>query len=149
MLFGLGKKKERTKPLPASGCLADIQVWNVPQPTTSKLIVGDTPTTVYTYDAAPLYDADPDGFELSIAYVDGIITSFYTGTKLDTKETGAVIAMYHDIPIGSIKIDRTKVEEAARQGIALKVFAYSDGWLQFGSQQIRATKAKVPSDWKA
>ena len=145
-MFGFGKKK--AAPLPSSGCLSNIRVWKVPPVKRVDLIAGDKPAKVYIYDAAPLSDIEPEGFNLTIAYCDGIITSQYTGSQFDTEQEGFVVAMYNDLPVGTVDINRDLVVQSANNGIALQVFAYSDGWVNFGSQQIRDIKAKVPKEWK-
>lgn len=147
-MLGFGKKK-KTAPLPSSGCMSQIRSWDVPQPTRAVELAGDAVAKVYVYDAAPLADADPDGFFLDVAYVDGVLQSRYTSTAVDTAQDGFVAVMLNGLPVGTVDISKDKVIKAAKDGVALKVFAYADGWLQFGHQQIRGIKAKVPKEWTA
>ena len=144
-MFGLGKKKQA--PLPSSGCLKNITLWKVPQPKQAHVLDGPEIGRIYVYDAAPLAAIDPDGFVLDVAYCDGIITSQYTGSQFNTAQEGFVIGMFNGNPVGTIDIDRNKVQQLAQQGYALKVTCFSDGWLTYGSQQIRNVKSRLPKDW--
>lgn len=146
-LKAMQQKDRQAAPLTA-GCMSNIQMWNVPPTQRVDLIVGDKIAKVYIYDAGPLYNIDPEGFRLTVAYCDGILTSQYTGTVSDTARNGFVVVMYNQLPVGTVAINRELVMQAARQGIALDVFAYADGWINYGSQQIRDIKAKVPREWK-
>ena len=139
-----GRKKKQN---PSSGCLSNITVWKVPQPKNELLLDGSYVAKVYIYDATPLAEIDPDGFYLTVAYCDGVLESKYTGTIMPTKTKGNVIVMYKDTPVGTIDIRRSRVEQAARDGFAIRVFAFSDGWIQYGSQSIRNVKARVPAEW--
>lgn len=145
----LGFFKKKPKEPQEVGCLSNITVWDVPKIKEVVTLAGEVDVNVYVYDAAPLASIDPAGFELDVAYCDGVLRSQYTGREMNTAGCGFVVATYGGAPVGSIAIRRDMVEYCASKGTALKVSAHCDGWLQIGSQQVRNVKAKVPRGWEA